>query len=317
MKDRTSFEKNTVAEKLRRFFKKQAVQREIAGFLCAAPVILGILIFTFIPAVQAFIYSFYDFDGFNTFDFIGWKNYEVLFTFDRDTPYIFKNTFLYALINVPLGLILGYFLALLANSKVKGIGIFRTLFYLPCVIPGVASGLLWRDLFNPETGIINQLLSALHLPTSQFFYAASSSMPTLILTTVFTVGGSMVIWLGAFKNIPQTLYEAAQLDGANCFVRLAKITIPLSTPVIFYNLVTGIIGSLQIFSSFIIAGTSGGKGVDNSLYFIAVKIYNTAFVGTRHQLGYASAIGVILFLIIAVFTSVTFLTNKWVYYTDE
>ena len=317
MKKPISNEKSDVFGKLKKIFRKRAVQGEIAGFLCASPVILGIVIFTLIPAVQAFVYSFYDFDGFNTFDFIGWRNYELLFTFDRDTPYIFKNTFVYALINVPLGLILGYFLALLANSKVKGIGVFRTLFYLPCVIPGVASGLLWRDLFNPETGIVNQILSALHLPTSQFFYAASSSMPTLILTTVFTVGGSMVIWLGAFKNIPRTLYEAAELDGASAVIRLFRITVPLSTPVIFYNLVTGIIGSLQIFSSFIIAGTSSGKGVDNSLYFIAVKIYNTAFVGTRHQLGYASAIGVVLFLIIAVFTSVTFLTNKWGYYADD
>lgn len=296
---------------------KAAVVREISGFLCASPVILGILIFTIYPAIQAFVYSFHDFDGFNTFEFVGWRNYITFFTRDRDTATLFINTFTYALINVPLNMVLGYLLALLANTKVKGIGFFRTLFYLPCVIPSVASGILWRDLFNPDSGIINTILRSLNLPTSQFFYAASSSMPTLILTTVFTVGGSMVIWLGSFKNIPPSLYEAAELDGANYFVKLFTITIPLSTPMIFYNLVMGIIGSLQVFSSFIIAGSSSGKGVDNSLYFIAVKIYNTAFVGTNPRLGYAAAMGVVLFLIIALLTSVTFITNKWVYYADD
>ena len=303
----------------RRLFKwkKSAVVNEVSGFLCAMPVILGIIIFTLYPAIQAFIYSFHKFDGFNTYEFIGFKNYETFFTRDRDTAALFTNTFTYALVNVPLSMVLGYLLALLANSKVKGIGVFRTLFYLPCVIPGVASSILWRDLFNPESGIINAMLRILNLPTSQFFYAASSSMPTLIFTTIFTIGTNMVVWLGALKNVPPTLYEAADLEGASYFRKLLTITIPLSTPMIFYNLVTGIIGSLQVFSSFIIAGSSSGKGVDKSLYFLAVKIYNEAFVGTNPRLGYAAAIGVVLFIIIALLTAVTFATNKWVYYADD
>ncbi len=126
----------------------------------------------------------------------------------------------------------------------------------------------------------------------------------------------MVIWLAAFKNIPKTLYEAATLDGASWIKRVFYITLPMSTPMIFYNLVTGIIGSLQVFNSFIVASSTSGEGLEKSLYFFAVKIYNTAFVGTNTRVGYASAIGVVLFIIIMLLTALTFRTNKWVHYAE-
>ena len=294
---------------------KPRVKEEITGFLFAMPVILGLLIFTFLPAIQVFIYSFFNFDGFNMGEFVGFGNFVRFFAKDRDTVYIFRNSFLYAIINVPLSLVLGYLVALLVNTQMKGIKVFRTLFYLPCVIPGVASALLWQDLFAAN-GIINQILTNFGLPAATFFSEAKSSMATYIWTTTWGVGGSMVLWLASFKNIPSTLYEAAILDGANWAKKLWYITIPMSTAMIFYNLVTGIIGALQLFNTYIVASGTNGKGEGNSLYVFAVKIYNTAFVGTNPQVGYAAAIGIVLFVIIMILTAITFKTNKWVHYSE-
>lgn len=280
------------------------------------PVILGLLIFTFLPAIQGFVYAFFNFDGFSFGDFVKFDNFIRFFTKDRDTVYIFRNTFVYAIINVPLSLVLGYLVALLVNTKMKGVRVFRTLFYLPCVIPGVATALLWQDLFA-QNGIMNEILTSIGLPAASFFSKASTSMPTYIWTTTWGVGGSMVLWLAAFKNISPTLYESATLDGANAFQKLIKITIPMSTSMIFYNLVTGIIGALQLFNTYIVAAGTNGKGEGNSLYVFAVKIYNTAFVGTNPQVGYASAIGIVLFVIIMILTSITFKTNKWVHYSEN
>ena len=294
---------------------KPRVKEEITGFLFAMPVILGLLIFTFLPAIHGFIYAFFNFDGFNMGEFVGFGNFVRFFAKDRDTVYIFRNSFLYAIINVPLSLVLGYLVALLVNTQMKGIKVFRTLFYLPCVIPGVASALLWQDLFAAN-GIINQILTNFGLPAATFFSEAKSSMATYIWTTTWGVGGSMVLWLASFKNIPSTLYEAAILDGANWAKKLWYITIPMSTAMIFYNLVTGIIGALQLFNTYIVASGTNGKGEGNSLYVFAVKIYNTAFVGTNPQVGYAAAIGIVLFVIIMILTAITFKTNKWVHYSE-
>ena len=287
----------------------------LTGFLFTLPVLVGIIIFAYIPAIQAFYYSFFKYDGLYLMEPIGFQNYVRFFTLDRDSAVIFLNTAVYTLINVPLSLVLGYLIALAVNNKLPGITFFRMLFYMPVVIPGVAAGILWRDLFDPSHGVMNQILGLFGMH-SEFFESADSAMTTLIFTTVWSAGGSMVVWLAAFKNIPTELYESANIDGANAFKRFLNITIPLSTPMIFYNLVTGIIGSLQVFTTFIIAGDSGGRGVDDSLYFIAVKIYNEAF-NTIGNMGYACAIGVILFIIIALLTMVMFKTNKWINYTEE
>jgi multiple sugar transport system permease protein len=295
--------------------KKRELKTLVQGLLFTSPVIIGIIVFTYVPAVTAAVYSFFRYDGFSEMEFIGFKNYIDIFTRDPETAKVFFNTFIYAVISVPLSLLLGYLLALLVNNKLHGISGFRMLYYLPVIIPGVAAGILWRDIFNSEYGIMNRIFG-LFGAHSQFFESASSSMATLIFTSVWSMGGGMIIWLAAFKNIPTELYESAKIDGANAFRRLISITLPMSTPMIFYNLVLSVIGSLQIFSTFIIAGGSGGRGVDNSLYFIAVKIYNDAFTRAG-RMGYASALGIILFLVIAVLTAIMFKMNKWVHYLED
>lgn len=295
--------------------QKRKIKTTITGYLFIMPVLLGIIIFTYYPAVSSFIYSFQSYDGFTTFTNIGFRNYINIFVKDAETWKVFGNTFLYSIINVPLGLVLGYLMALVANMKLKTIPFFRVLFYLPCMIPSVASGVLWRDLLDPDFGVMYQIFSFFGLnPT--FFTSASTAMATLIWTGTWGVGGGMVLWLAAFKNIGPELYESAKLDGANAFQCVVKITIPMSTPMIFYNLVTGIIGSLQVSTTLVMAGSTGGRGPDDSLYFVAVKIYNDAFK-RMGQMGYACAFGWVLFVIIGILTFVTFKTNKWVQYGED
>ncbi len=287
-----------------------------SGWLFVLPLVLGMVIFTFIPMVQSLVYCFYNYDGVMVFEFVGFQNFVRMFTVDREFPVVLGNTFLWTVISVPLNMVLSYAFALFVNLKVKGMKAFRVIYYLPVVIPGVVSGLLWKDVFNPTYGVANSFLTTLGLPASRWFEGAETAMLSLIVMNLWSVGGGMVLWLAALKAVPESLYEHAKIDGANSFVRLVAITLPMTTPTIFYNLVMQVIGALQNFSTYVIA-SNNGKGPDNSLYFYAVKIYNTAFSGTRFQYGYASALAWILFLIIGVLTVVLFTTCKWVYYGEE
>ncbi|MDR0425926.1 MAG: sugar ABC transporter permease [Clostridiales bacterium] len=292
------------------FFKKS-----MAGWLFTSPMTLGLLLFTFYPMVMSLVYAFSNFNGVEQFDFVGFRNFTDVFS-DRDFYTVLKNTFLHAAISVPLNLVLSYLLALLVNQRIKGIASFRVFYYLPVVIPGIVSGVLWKDIYNPEFGILNQMLQNLGLPPGKFLEASGTAMASLIVLNLWTLGASMALWLSALKNIPEALYESAKIDGITPVKRLFFITVPMSTTMIFYNLITGIIGALQTNSTLVIAN-SKGRGPDNSLYFYAVKIYHEAFDGTRFNYGYASALAWILFLIIALLTVTVFKTNKWVYYGED
>lgn len=286
----------------------------LTGVLFASPVILGVLIFNYYPMFQA-LFSSMTKDG----EFVWFYQYETVFVYDPDTFQVFGNTLLYAVLSVPFGLVLGYFLALVANFKIKGISVYRMLFYLPVVIPAVASGVIFTYMFASVSshGALNQIFGALGFPELTFFEEASTSMLSLIFMGVWSAGGSMIIWLSAFKNIPSTLYEAAKLDGANALQCLVKITIPMSTPLIFYNLVTGIIGALQCTTPLVVVGSRfgiKGGGAGNSLYFVAVKILNE-FDFAMYE--YASALAFVLFAIVGLFTLILFKTSKWVYYGEE
>ncbi len=297
------------------FKRRRELKKFITGVLFASPVIIGVLVFTFYPAVQSLYYSFTDYDLFNEATFVGFRNYQMIFTLDPDTKQVIINTLVYAGISIPLNLLLGFFLAQAANFKIRGITVYRTLFYLPVIIPSVASGLLFIDMFQVgPSGILNNMLQTIGLPELTWFSSKKTALASFIFMNVWNVGGGMIIWLSCFKQIPVSLYEAAELDGANAWHKLVNVTVPMSTPIIFYNLITGIIGSLQVSSSLIIGGTDG-KGVDNALYFVAVKIYNEAF--KSYSMGYASAFAWVLFLFIAVLTVLVFKRSKWVFYGGE
>lgn len=290
------------------------LRKNYVGWLFNLPLILGLLIFTAVPMCLSLFYSFNDtkvmWDGINV-TWVGLENYIHVFQ-DEEMPLIVKNTVIFTIISVPLNLILSYFLALLVNTKFKFTKFFRVLYYLPCIIPGVVSGLLRKDLTDSSFGIFNKILTSIGLPTYSWFNSAKTSIASLLIMNSWGVGGGMVLWLSAFKNIPNSLYEAARMEGANSFQRFYKITLPLSTPMIFYNAVMSIIGTLQFNGTLTL---SNGKGIDNSLYFYGVKVYFEAFVSG--DIGYGAALSWLLFLVIAVLTFILFATSKWVYYQED
>lgn len=294
----------------------KAIANNYAGWLFIMPTVLGILFFTLYPMCSSLVYSFFDYNIVKPPENFGFQNYIKPFT--DGWPEFSKSlevTFVYSLVSIPLNMVLSFALALMLNQKARGMRFFRLLYYLPVIIPGVVSGLLWRDIMQPNGGIMNALLEAVGLPTSKFFMDKTTAMPTLIFTGLFGLGGGMILWIAALKNISPDLYEAADIEGANVFVKLFCITIPMCSPVIFYNLITGVIGALQTFGGVYVL-TGGGGGVDNSLLFYVMNIYNQAF-SSRFAMGYASALSWILFFIIGVLTFIMFKTSKWVYYGGE
>ena len=295
---------------------KKGIRNNYKGWLFVSPLVLGLLIFTLYPTVCSLIYSLHDTDLVHPMANFGFQNYAALFNDSNASDLFWKslgNTFLYSVIYIPLSLVLTYLLAWLLNKASKGTYVFRVIYYLPVLIPGVVVGLLWQDILNVEYGIFNILLRDL-FGTSFDFLTSDHIMGTFIAIQFFNVGGGMIIWIASFKSIPQSMYEAARLDGANGFQCLVRITIPMSTPYIFYNLVMGIIGSLQIFANaYVLTGGTGGDG--DALLFYVMNIYDTAF--NQLNFGLASALSWVLFIIIALLTLLVFKTSKWVYYGEE
>ncbi len=300
---------------------KRKLRQNIVGYLYISPVLIGILIFTLLPIVYSFVCSFYKMErgpfsfNFNRYgNFVGLKNYTDMFaviTERKDFLQSLKVTFTYAVIQIPLTLVLSCFLAVLLNQKVKGMRVFRTLYYLPVIMPAVCTGLLWSRITDPNFGVVNELLGKIGLPAFGWFAKAETSMVSLILVSLFGIGGNMVLWLAQLKNVPQSVYESARLDGAGAFRRMFRITIPLCTPMILYNVIMSIIGVLQTYAQ---VETLCGAGVDNSLYFFVHNVYH-AF--NNNNFGYACALSFVLFLIIGLLTMVTLRTGKWVYYGEE
>jgi len=303
------------AQRTRQYWKRK-LKENVVGYLFIMPVIVGLLMFTLWPMINSFIMSFYP--EYSIFGLKGApniaENFRRLFD-DRNVGKSLGITFTYSIIAIPLGMVLSFLLALMVNWKIKGIGVFRLLFYLPAVIPMTVSGLLWRDILNSQWGIANAFLQALGGNKLMFLDDAKLALPTLIFIGLFGVGGGMVLWLAALKNVPQSLYESAKIDGAGRLRTLLRITLPMCTPIIFYNLIMGIIGSLQTFASIMtLVGQGGGR--DQSMLFYVVYIYN-AFYGPGKLVGYASMLSWVLFLIVAALTAVVFSTSKWVFYGEN
>ena len=292
------------------------IKDSVPGWIFVLPLVVGMLVFTLYPVLKSLIYSFHRYNDASVYEFIGFGNFRLMFTDDSEEILkVFSNTFLYAIITVPLNLFLSYFLAVIVNQKIRGVNVFRVLYYLPVVIPGVISGVIFSQMFdNTNFGLFNSVLKSLgRSEPFPFFTSEKTAMFSAVLMNFWTIGASMILWLSALKNIPQGLYEAAKIDGAGVWTRVFKITIPMSTPMIFYNLITSIIGALQTNATMVYA-PNGGRGEGDSLYFIAVKIY-TEFASGYY--GYASAGFWGVFVLIAILTFITFKTNKWVYTGDE
>lgn len=285
------------------------------GLAFASPYIVGFLLLTMLPFIQSFYFSFTEYDIFSKPKWVGFDNYIKIFQDDNFYKSL-SNTFYMAFISVPISLVVSLLIALLLNLKVKGISIYRTIFYLPTVVPGIAMSILWLWVLNPDMGILNTLLRALHLPDPAWLTDPDFTKPSLILMGLFGTGGGALIYLAALQGIPKEFYEAASIDGAGWWAKLWYITLPALSPITLFTLIMGLIGAFQIFTeAFILAGGSLG-GPDQSMLFYAVNLYHEAF--TNLNMGYASALAWILFVIVVFITIVIFKTSlRWVYYGGE
>lgn len=296
--------------------KALKVKEEITiGFTLILPWILGFLIFTAYPIFASLYLSFTEYNILQPPEWVGLANYIDIFSRDIDFWPAIRITLLYAIFSVPLGIAGSLLVAMLLNNDLRGIGLYRTLYYLPSILPAVATALLWRWLFNPDAGLLNNVLRPIFRlfgePAPNWFGNPTWVLPAFIIISLWGVAGAnMVIFLAALKDVPRHLYEAADIDGASSWHKFRSVTIPLITPVIFLQMVMGVIGALQIFTvaAFVRPTPAAGK-------FMNLLIYQAGF--QQFRMGYASALAWILFALILILTLLVFRSSEaWVYYEN-
>lgn len=287
------------------------LKQNLVGYLFISPWLIGFLAFAAWPFLRSIYLSFTRYNIVTEPQWVGTANYKMLLTNDELFWKSAWVTVKYAAISVPVGVVVGVGLALLLNSNVKGIAVFRTIFYLPSIVPTVATSVLFIWLLNPSVGLINRLLGLVGITGPAWLNTAPWAFYSLVMMALWGVGGSMVIYLAGLKDVPTHLYEAATLDGANAYQKLRRITLPMMTPVIFFNLIMGIIGAFQTFTQAYVITPNGGP--QDSTYFYSLYLYNRAW--KYLDMGYASAMAWMLFLVIVILTTIVFRTQKrWVHY---
>ena len=299
----------------RRRISRSVLRENVLGYLWISPWVIGFLVFTAGPMVASIIFSLQNYRIINEPEFIGLQNYITALTKDKVFWPSLGRTFYYMLASVPLGLLGSLLLASLLNQRVKGESVFRTLFYLPSLTPAAAAALLWVWLLHYEVGLVNYILSIFGIQGPPWLASTRWAIPALILISLWSGmgGGRMIIFLAGLQGVPQELYEAAEIDGANRLHRFRHITLPMISPTIFFNLVLGIIGALQVFTTAYIT-TKGGPG--RATWFFALHIFTHAF--EYFDMGYASALAWCMFLVLMVFTIIQLrLSDMWVYYAGR
>lgn len=299
--------------------RNRSMKREesIAGLLALTPWFIGFLIFTLTPFAASLYFSFTDYDVLNPPEWVGMENYERLFTRDRLFPLALRNTLFFALLYVPLHVITALAVALLLDKARHAQGIFRTAFYLPSVTPAVATAYLWIWLLNPNDGVVNTVLRWMHLPAPAWTADPMWTKPTIVISSIWTMGAAMIMFLAALQGVPRDLYEASMLDGSSAWRRFRDITLPLISGVTFFVVTVSVIASLNVFTEGYVMFDADG-GPENSALFVVMYLFKRAFGSGYFQMGYASAIAWILFLIILVITLTQFkLAKRWVYYESE
>lgn len=292
---------------------KTARREAIEGFIFIMPWALGYLLFRLGPLLASLYLSVTNYDGSSTPQYVGLDNYQYLFTQDPRFVDSLRSTFQFVAGFLPLSLVIGLAIAVLMNQKVRGIMMFRGLYYLPSVTTGVAVALLWSFVFNKQFGILNAILDFFGIEKVGWLVDEDWVMVSFVLMALWGVGGTMIVYLAGLQAIPTELGESATIDGANSAQRFFYITLPMLTPTIFFNLVTGLIGAFQVFEN---AYIMTGGGPNYHTYFFGLNIYFTAF--RTLQFGYASTIAWILFVIIASLTIFVMTTSRrWVYYASE
>lgn len=281
-----------------------------AGFLFALPWLFGLFAFMFYPLLMSLYYSFCDYSALRAPVWIGTDNYSELFH-DEVFWTCVKNTVLYACVSLPLGMVFAIGLAMLLNANVKGMTVYRTIFFIPSLVPMVSLAMLWLWILNGDYGVLNTALAAIGIKGPNWLSDVAWTKPALILMSVWGVGNAMLIYLASLQDVPTSLLEASELDGASAWQKTRNVTLPMISPVIQFNMVMGIIGSLQVFAIPFVMFPGGTPA--RSTYFYAMYLYDNAFNYSR--MGYASAMGWILFVVILLLTLVALkLSNKHVHY---
>ncbi|MCE7983412.1 MAG: sugar ABC transporter permease [Caldilinea sp. CFX5] len=288
-------------------------QEALTAYLFIAPWVLGFVVFTGGPIIASLVLSFYKWKMIAPPQFIGWDNYVKMFTNDELFRTSLRVTFTYVLLYIPLSQLLALVLALLLNQKVRWLGLWRTFFYLPAVVSGVAGSVLWAWMYQPELGIVNHLLGLVGLEGQNWLFNKQTVLGALVVKSLWNVGVPMVIYLAALQAMPQMLYEATEIDGAGEWAKFRHITLPMLSPAIFFNAVIGIINGIQTFAEPYVM-TQGGP--DNATLFLGLHLYQNAFHFLN--MGYASAMAWIMFLLVLALTVLQFqLSSRWVYYEGE
>ncbi len=296
-----------------RGMSRRARREALEGYLSILPWVIGFLVFTFGPIVASIYFGFTEWSITRPPRWIGLDNYVRMFTRDPLFWTSLKVTSSYVVMALPLQLVGGLALSLLLNIKVRGMNVYRTIFYIPAVISGVAVALMWMWLMQPDYGVINSLLALVGIQGPKWFWDPKWALPSVAIMSVWKVGGGAVIYLAGLQNIPPHLYEAAEIDGAGRWPRFWHITVPLLTPTIFFQLIVGLIEAFKVFTeAFVI--TKGGPL--NATYFYMLYLYEEAF--QNFNMGYASALAWVLTLIILTSTIILHVTSsRWVYYEAE
>ncbi len=286
-----------------------ARREALTFYLCISPWLAGVLIFVLGPMLASFGLSFTRWDLLSSPEFVGLRNYERMLG-DPLFWQALKVTAIYTLLYIPTELVGGLSLALLMNQRVPGIAIFRTIFYLPSVLSGVAFVVVWMWIFHPEAGLLNVALAQIGISGPRWLTNPQTALIALWMMSLWGLGRAAVIYLAGLKSVPKELHEAAIIDGASAWQTFRYVTIPLLTPTIFFNLILSLIGTFQTFTSAFVA-TNGGP-LDSTLFFV-LYLYRQAF--ERFSMGYAAALAWVLFLIILALTLLVVRSaDRWVYY---
>lgn len=292
---------------------KQERQRLLAGLGFISPWIVGFLVFTLWPILTSLYYSFTEFSLFTAPAWVGVRNFRELFFADDKFLVSLYNTVYFTLLAIPASIVAAFVMALALNVRMRAVAIYRGIFFMPTIVPAVASAVVWSWILNPQWGLLNGFLRLLGINGPPWIASPAWAKPSLVIMAVWGVGSEMIIYLAGLQEIPQTYYEAASLDGASSWQKTFFITLPLLTPIIFFHLITGTIWAFQYFTE---AFVMTGGGPANATLFYALYLYRNAFEYLK--MGYASAMAWILFVIVTAATLLTLRSSRgWVYYEAQ
>lgn len=278
-------------------------KHKIAGFLFVSPWVLGLLLFTLVPMIAAAYISLTDWSIIGTANFIKFDNYKAIFE-SEDFYHSLWVTVRYAIFAVPLTIITSLTISVFLSRDIKGVGIYRVIYYMPAIVSGVAVAIVFKWILDPNYGLLNSALAVIGISGPDWLYDPNWVLPSYLIMAVWGAGGGILTYMAALKDVPKALYESAMIDGANAWQKVRFITIPMITPIIFYNLIIGIISAFRKFTDAYVLGGAGKEGE-----FIMVHVYDQAF--NKYNMGYATALAWILFAIILTLTIVVNVTKKY------